>query len=120
MGTDFHGPKLNEFHAGNLAADGGAVAPQTGENFASSGAGMSRRGRRTAIKMPITAAPGAHPLVRKLVDLMNENDVSFTEMSERCGWSKHALEAWIYLERVPQVSALDDCFGVFGRSVAVA
>lgn len=67
----------------------------------------------------LTIPPHAHPLVRKLFEEMNREQIGVLDMAERSGVSKNTLKDW-RTRTVPTVDNLDACYNVLGKQLRVA
>lgn len=63
-------------------------------------------------------APKAHPLVRKLSTLMNQQSVSRAELCETAGISTGTFTSW-RTAYSPSLPALEACFNVLGKRLIV-
>lgn len=59
-----------------------------------------------------------HPLVRKLFEDMNREQIGILDMSERSGVNKNTINDW-KKRSVPNIANLDACFSVLGRKLHV-
>lgn len=66
----------------------------------------------------LTVAKRAHPLVKRLVDEMNRQQIGLLDMSERSGVNKNTLKDW-RTRTVPTVDNLNACFTVLGMELSV-
>jgi len=73
-------------------------------------------GERWRGKIPVP--PKAHPLVRALIEEMNAQRVTLTEMAERSGVSRATISEWRY-RSAPCVETLVACFNVLGLDLVV-
>lgn len=62
---------------------------------------------------------GAHPLVRRLFEEMNHQQIGILDMSERSGVNKNTINDW-KRRSMPQVHNLEACFTVLGLRMTVA
>ena len=66
----------------------------------------------------LTVAERAHPLVKRLVAEMNEQQIGLLDMAERSGVNKNTIKDW-RTRTVPTVDNIDACFSVLGLSLGV-
>lgn len=69
-------------------------------------------------KMKVKCAPKAHPLVRQLVRLMQQEECGVVELSERAAVNPQTLKDW-RVRTVPRVDMLEACFNALGYRLAV-
>ncbi len=67
-------------------------------------------------RMPIPQR--AHPLVRRLYAEMNRQQIGVTDMAERTGIARNAINDWKDRSN-PQVQNLDACFAALGLQLTV-
>lgn len=60
----------------------------------------------------------AHPLVRRLYAEMNHQQIGVTDMAERTGIARNAINDWKDRSN-PQVQNLDACFAALGLQLTV-
>lgn len=60
----------------------------------------------------------AHPLVRRLYAEMNRQQIGVTDMAERTGIARNAINDWKDRSN-PQVQNLDACFAALGLQLTV-
>lgn len=60
----------------------------------------------------------AHPLVRRLYAEMNSQRIGVTDMAERTGIARNAINDWKDRSN-PQVQNLDACFAALGLQLTV-
>ncbi len=58
----------------------------------------------------------AHPLVHRLFEEMNRQQLGVLDMAERTGVNKNTLKDW-RTRTVPTVEALEACFNVLGLTL---
>ena len=61
----------------------------------------------------LTMPTKAHPLVRRLFQEMNRQQLGVLDLSERSGVNKNTLKDW-RTRTVPTIDSLEACFGVLG------
>lgn len=66
----------------------------------------------------LTIPEKAHPLVRRLFEEMNRQQIGVLDMSVRSGVNKNTFKDW-RVRTVPRVPDLDACFGVLGMELKV-
>lgn len=59
-----------------------------------------------------------HPLVKRLFEEMNKEQIGVLDMAERSGVNKNTINDW-KKRSVPNIVNLDACFSVLGRKVGV-
>lgn len=59
-----------------------------------------------------------HPLVRKLFEEMNREQIGVVDMAERSGVNKNTINDW-KKRSVPNIVNLDACFSVLGKKISV-
>lgn len=59
-----------------------------------------------------------HPLVKKLFEQMNQEQIGVLDMSERSGVNKNTINDW-KKRSVPNIANLDACFMVLGKKLHV-
>lgn len=60
----------------------------------------------------------AHPLVRRLIDLMNHEQMGVLDLSERSGINKNTMKEW-RTRTVPTLDNFDACLGVLGYQLTI-
>ena len=60
----------------------------------------------------------AHPLVRRLYAEMNRQRIDVTDMAERTGIARNAINDWKNRSN-PQVQNLEACYNVLGMKLTV-
>lgn len=64
--------------------------------------------------------PGrAHPLVRRLVEEMNKQQIGVLDMCERSGVNKNTFRDW-RTRTIPTVDNIEACFNVLGLRLTIA
>lgn len=71
-----------------------------------------RRYRNTDLKLPAHT----HPVVRRLFEEMNRQQIGICDMAERAGVNKNTLCDWKHRNN-PRIADLDACFHVLGRKL---
>jgi hypothetical protein len=66
------------------------------------------------LKVPVNV----HPLVRRLFEEMNREQIGILDMSKRSGVNKNTLNDWKARSN-PQIQNLDACFAVLGMELNV-
>jgi DNA-binding phage protein len=62
---------------------------------------------------PIVLTGEAHPLVRRMVDVMNAERTSFTEIAKRAGIDRSTIRTWDkHLPRLDHFEAVLDALGL--------
>lgn len=61
----------------------------------------------------------SHPLVRRLFEEMNHQQIGILDMSKRSGVNKNTINDW-KRSSVPQVHNLEACFSVLGLRLTIA
>lgn len=61
----------------------------------------------------------SHPLVRRLFEEMNHQQIGILDMSKRSGVNKNTINDW-KRRSVPQVHNLEACFTVLGLKLTIA
>ena len=77
-------------------------------------------GRKAGLRLfrPLSIPEHAHPLVKRLFEEMNAQQIGSLDMAERSGMNKNTLKDW--RTRVnPTVSNLEACFNVLGLELYV-
>lgn len=59
-----------------------------------------------------------HPLVKRLFEEMNREQIGILDMSKRSGVNKNTLNDW-KRRSAPQIQNLDACFAVLGMEISV-
>ena len=62
--------------------------------------------------------PRAHPLVRRLYEEMNRQQVGLQQMANRSGYSVDCLKDW-RTRASPNICSLEACFNVLGYELTV-
>jgi hypothetical protein len=65
----------------------------------------------------LSVPPRAHPLVRKLFEEMNYQQIGMLDLAERSGVNKNTIKDWKD-RSIPQVHNLDACFEVLGMKLS--
>lgn len=76
----------------------------------------NRYGTRWRGKLPVP--PHAHPLVRQLVEILNDEDTTLTEVAERAGMRRGTISDWRY-RRQPTLSAFDAALNVLDYELVI-
>lgn len=66
----------------------------------------------------LTVPTRAHPLVRRLYEEMNRQQLGLLDLAERSGVNKNTIKDWKD-RSVPQVQNLAACFNVLGLELTV-
>jgi hypothetical protein len=66
----------------------------------------------------LSVPPHAHPLVRKLWEVMNQEMLGPADVAERAGLCRDALIGW-RTRRTPRIHDLEACFNVLGKRLVV-
>jgi transposase-like protein len=66
----------------------------------------------------LTSPQSAHPLVRKLVDLMNHEQMGLLDLADRSGINKNTIKDW-RTRTVPTLDNFDACLSVLGYELTV-
>jgi len=66
----------------------------------------------------LTVPERAHPMVRDLYRLMNEEQVGLLDMSERVGTHKDTITGW-RTKSTPRVDMLEACLNVLGYRLRI-
>lgn len=61
----------------------------------------------------------AHPLVKRLFEEMNHQQIGVMDMSERSGVNKNTFRDW-RTRTVPTIDNLDACFTVLGMKLSAS
>ena len=64
----------------------------------------------------IKAAPKSHPLMRDLIDLMNEHQCSIETLCNKVGMSRTTFQHWRF-KHVPSLEIIEACFNYFDRTL---
>jgi len=67
---------------------------------------------------PLKVPVNVHPLVRRLFEEMNREQIGILDMAKRSGVNKNTLNDWKARSN-PQVQNLDACFAVLGMELNV-
>jgi hypothetical protein len=67
---------------------------------------------------PNTIPDKAHPLVRRLYQEMNKQQIGVLDMSERSGVNKNTFKDW-RTRTMPRVADLEACFNVLGLTLTL-
>ncbi|MEN9905774.1 MAG: hypothetical protein RLZZ555_2339 [Pseudomonadota bacterium] len=67
---------------------------------------------------PLKVPVNVHPLVRRLFEEMNREQIGILDMSKRSGVNKNTLNDWKARSN-PQIQNLDACFAVLGMELNV-
>lgn len=59
-----------------------------------------------------------HPVVRRLFEEMNHQQIGLLDMAERSGVNKNTLKDW-RIRTVPTVDNIEACFNVLGLTINV-
>lgn len=66
----------------------------------------------------LTIPARAHPLVKRLFEEMNEQQVGVLDMADRSGVNKNTITGWRF-RAAPDLINLEACYSVLGRSLVV-
>lgn len=66
----------------------------------------------------LTVPAHAHPLVRRLFEEMNRQQIGVLDMSERSGINANTLKDW-RTRSTPTVDNLEACLGVLGLKLTI-
>ena len=66
----------------------------------------------------LTAPVRAHPLVRRLYDEMNRQQIGLLDMSDRSGVNPNTLKDW-RIRTCPTVDNLNACLNVLGMELII-
>lgn len=66
----------------------------------------------------LSVAPAAHPLVRKLIEEMNKQQIGLLDMADRSGVNKNTIKDW-RTRTVPTIDNIEACLNVVGLRLAV-
>jgi len=66
------------------------------------------------VKAPL---PGAHPLVVRLIEEMNRQQLGYLDVTERAGLSKDSIDDWRHGTR-PRLDLICAAFGTLGLELA--
>jgi hypothetical protein len=80
-------------------------------------AGRRHGGDRWRGRIPIPRR--AHPLVRRLFEEMNRQEVTLTELAAESGFERGTISDWRY-RRAPKVDHLEAALNVLGLRLTVA
>ncbi len=64
----------------------------------------------------LTIPGSAHPLVRRLFEEMNNQQICMLDVAERSGVNKNTLKDW-RVRTIPRVADLEACFNVLGLTL---
>lgn len=67
---------------------------------------------------PMSIPQHTHPLVRKLFEEMNRQQIGPIDMSDRSGINKNTFKDW-RTRTAPTIDNLDACFNVLGFELSV-
>lgn len=67
---------------------------------------------------PLKVPVNVHPLVRRLFEEMNREQIGILDMAKRSGVNKNTLTDWKARSN-PQIQNLDACFAVLGMELNV-
>ena len=67
---------------------------------------------------PLKVPVNVHPLVRRLFEEMNREQIGILDMAKRSGVNKNTLNDWKARSN-PQIQNLDACFAVLGMELNV-
>lgn len=67
----------------------------------------------------LTVPDRAHPLVRRMFEEMNRQQIGMLDLAERSGVNKNTIKDWKD-RSAPQVQNLAACFNVLGLELTVA
>lgn len=74
---------------------------------------------KTYQRQRVPPVGGAHPLVKRLWQEMNDQRVSQEDVAERAGVSSSGMRKWRNGSRSPSLCDLEACFNVLGLDVVV-
>ena len=66
----------------------------------------------------LTIPQHAHPLVRKLFEEMNKQQIGVVDLAERCGVNKNTISGW-RKKSIPNIINIEACFSVLGMEVSL-
>lgn len=66
----------------------------------------------------LTIPARAHPLVKRLFEEMNEQQIGVIDIAERSGVNKNTISGWRHRAN-PDLINLEACFGVLGHKLVV-
>ena len=66
----------------------------------------------------LSVPQNVHPLVKRLFEEMNKEQIGMLDMSERTGVSKDTIFAW-KRRAVPNIVNLEACFTVLGKKLSI-
>ncbi len=66
----------------------------------------------------LTIPAHAHPLVRKLFEEMNREQIGLTDMAERAGLARATFKGW-RTRHCPRIVELEACYNVLGWGLTV-
>ena len=67
---------------------------------------------------PMIVPQGVHPLVRKLFERMNHEQIGILDLSERSGVNKNTINDW-KRRSMPTLANIDACYAVLGLRLSV-
>lgn len=66
----------------------------------------------------LTIPQSAHPLVRRLFEEMNRQQIGVLDVAERAGINKNTFRSW-RTKHAPTIDNLDACFNVLGLELTL-
>ena len=66
----------------------------------------------------LTIPQHAHPLVRRLFEEMNKEQIGVVDISERSGVNKNTISGW-RKKSIPSIINIEACFSVLGMEVSL-
>lgn len=69
--------------------------------------------------MKLKVPEGCHPLVRRLFEEMNRQQIGLLDLAERSGVNKNTLCGW-KKRSVPNLINIDSCYNVLGLRLTTA
>ena len=69
--------------------------------------------------MKLRVPDGCHPLVRRLFEEMNKQQIGVLDMADRSGVNKNTLGGW-KKRAIPNLINIDACYNVLGLRLTLA